>query len=62
MQNTIAVIRKSKGISQKDLAKRLGITHWWLNHVESGKRRPSTELLEKVAKELDVSIKDLFLE
>jgi putative transcriptional regulator len=62
VKNNIAVIRKNKGISQKELAKSLGITHWWLNHIESGKRNPSLGVAKSIAEKLDVKISDIFLD
>lgn len=62
MHNNIANVRKSKNISQVDLAEMVGIRNDTLNHVEKGRYRPSTSLLERLAVSLNVSIKDLFLE
>lgn len=62
MKNNIATIRKQKGITQKELAKKVGITAWWMNHIERGKRNPSLETMLNIAKELDVKVSDLFLE
>lgn len=61
MDNNIAALRKERGLSQKELAEKVGISYWWLNHIENGKRRPSTLLLEKIAKALGVHVKDIFL-
>lgn len=62
MENNIAAIRKEKGISQKELAEQLGISHWWLNHIESGKRNPSLVLAKNIAEKLNVKMKDIFLD
>ena len=62
MKNNIAELRKQKGISQKELAESIGITNWWLNHIESGKRNPSLVLAKNIAEKLNVSIKDIFLD
>ncbi|MEK3995506.1 helix-turn-helix transcriptional regulator [Psychrobacillus sp. FSL K6-2365] len=62
MRNNIANIRKEKGISKDNLAKMVGITANWLHHIESGKRKPSVGMLEKIAKNLGVPIKDIFLD
>lgn len=61
MQNNIAKIRKRKKITQVELAKMVGITHWTISHIETGNRRPSTYLLERIADALNVPIKELFL-
>lgn len=60
MNNNISIVRQSKGITQTELAKRLGMDRTHLSKVETGKVRPSTALLERIAEALDVSIKDFF--
>lgn len=57
--NKIAEIRKKKGLTQAELALRLGIDRTHLSKVENGKNT-STHLLMKIAKELGVSMKDFF--
>lgn len=59
-ENNIAAIRKKKGYSQKEFAEILGISYWWLNHIESGKRSPSLSLSIKIADELGVTPNDIF--
>lgn len=61
MRNNIAALRKKKNISQKDFAQMVGISYWWLNHIENGKRDPSLKLVRKIADKLDVEPKDIFL-
>lgn len=60
LKNKIAEIRKSKGISQKELAKRLKMDRTHLCKVERGNTKPSLMLLERIATSLGVSIKDFF--
>ncbi|AUO14742.1 helix-turn-helix transcriptional regulator [Priestia megaterium] len=62
MENNIKAIREAKGIGQKELAQRVGISYWWMNHVENGKKRPSIRVVSRIAKELDVTIEDLGIE
>lgn len=62
MENNIAAIRKRKGISRDNLAKMVGVSEDWIKRVEDGKRRTGTKLLEKIADQLDVSMKDIFLD
>lgn len=44
--------RCNKGLSQNQTAKQIGITQQMYNYIESGKRRPSPELAQKLAKVL----------
>lgn len=60
MNNKIAAIRRERGIKQSELAKKLKINRTHLSKVENGRKRPSTALLERIASELGVSIKDFF--
>jgi transcriptional regulator with XRE-family HTH domain len=56
----LKAIRLSKGITQTDLAERLNIDRTHLNKVENGIVKPSLALLERIAAELGVSVKDFF--
>jgi HTH-type transcriptional repressor of puuD len=56
----IAALRKSKGLSQEKLAEKSGYSVEFVSLVERGVNAPSVAGLEKIAKALKVSIKDLF--
>lgn len=58
----IKVIRVSKQISQKDLAKQVGVTHNYLSMVENDAKKPSLTLMEKLSKALGVPLAALFSE
>lgn len=58
---TIKLLRVNAGIKQKDLAERLSISANYLSLLEHDKREPSISLIERLAKELDVSIGYIFL-
>ena len=51
----IAVLRRSFGWSQKELAKQLGISASTVGMYEQGRREPSAELVVAMARELGVS-------
>lgn len=51
----IQKIRKKSGLTQEELAKRIGIKRGTLAQYESGKRSPKRETLERFAKALNVS-------
>ena len=53
------IIRQKKGISQKELAKRVGITQAYVSEIETGMRRPGYELFLRLADALDCSLDDL---
>lgn len=62
MKNKIAVIRKQKGFSQKQLADMVGIGNDWLCDIEKGKGTPSIQLLNKIAETLKCKVSDIFLD
>jgi putative transcriptional regulator len=62
VENNIAVLRKKKKISQKELAEKVGIGNDWLCDIEKGKGTPSLELVKNLADALEVRISDIFSE
>lgn len=59
MENRIKELRKGKGLEQKELAGLAGISHWWMNHVENGTKKPSIRTLIKIADALGVEVEEL---
>ena len=53
--------RHNKNITLKQLQDLTGITKTALNDIENGKRSPTLDQLEKIAKALNVRITDLFI-
>lgn len=62
MENKIAIIRKQKGFTQKQLADMVGIGNDWLCDIEKGKGTPSIHLLNKIAVTLKCKVTDIFLD
>lgn len=56
----IKELRKQKGLSQEKLANLAEIDRTYLPTIEKGERNVSIEVVEKLAKALDVKVKDLF--
>lgn len=52
--------RTKKGVSLKQLSMRTGISKSALNNYENGKRYPTIEQLERIAKALHVKISNLY--
>ena len=52
-------IRKAKGLTQKDVAEKLGIATHSYTRYECGVRRPNIDKLLKIANILDVKASDL---
>ena len=49
-------LRKTKGLTQEDLAFKIGVSRAYIGYIEQGRNIPSLDTLEKLAKALDVSI------
>ena len=57
----VRTIRAARGMSQKELAERVGLNPSYLSLIESGKRIPATNVLEDLAKALRVPLYLLLL-
>ncbi len=55
----LARIRKEKGLSQEDLAFECGLHRTYISGIERGIRNPTIMILDKIAKVLKVSVRDL---
>ena len=55
----IRSLRGEKGLSQTELAEKLGVKRQYINNVETGHQLPSERLLLSIAEALDVSFEDL---
>lgn len=56
---SIKRIRKSKNMTQEDLAKKVGIITNSISRIENGKNSPSTVVFIKIASALDVDLNEL---
>ena len=55
----IRYLRRMKDISQQALAKHVGVTEGWIGRIERGVHLPNMKLLVKLARALQVKVKDL---
>ncbi len=55
----IQKIRQSKDITQEELAEKIRTSQTWIAYVETGRNRPNLKMLEKIARALEVKVKDL---
>ncbi|WP_041690781.1 helix-turn-helix domain-containing protein [Eggerthella sp. YY7918] len=58
----IRVARIKRKLSQEQLALMIGVGRSYLAKIETGKRNPTIDFLEKVAIGLDVTLEELFKE
>ena len=55
----IRYVRRVKDMSQQTLAQTVGVSLGWIGRVERGLYLPNLKLLFKIAKALQVKVKDL---
>ncbi len=52
--------RLEKGLTQENLAEKVGIHPTYVGKLESGKNNPSTKMLYKITRALGIKLSDLF--
>ena len=55
----IKELRKEKGLTQKDLAERVGFSYVNISQLENSRKNPKLETIRKIAAALDVSMNEL---
>lgn len=58
--NRIRELRESKGLKQKDLAEKVGLSTPSISYYERGRKKPSMNNAFKIAQALDTTIDGLF--
>ena len=61
MKNRVKELRKSKNLTQQDLATLIGISRQAINAIEKDKFDPSLPTAFKMSKLFKISIEELFL-
>ena len=62
MENQIRALRKERGISQEDLARRCGVSRQTINAIEKGDYNPTIHLCIAICRALDKTLDQLFWE
>lgn len=60
MMKNLRKKRKEKGLTQKELAEKVGITREYLNYLERGKCECSIKAARTLAKELDCDWTEIY--
>jgi len=60
MKNNVKMHRAIAGITQQNLAEKIGVSRQTINAIESGKYVPSTVLSLKIARVFEKSMEELF--
>lgn len=62
LKTVLKALRKQKGMTQMQLAKKAGVTRFYISQLETGLRKnPSLPVLRRLAKALRVPISDLLV-
>ena len=60
MKNVIRKLRKERGLSQEELAKRCQVSRQTINAIENDKYDPTLSLAFRLAQELQTTVDQLF--
>jgi putative transcriptional regulator len=60
LKNTIKVERARQGLTQNDLAEKVGVTRLTILSIEKGKFNPSVMLALKIANCFGIKVEELF--
>ena len=55
----IKKFRVKKNMTQKQLADKLSVTHFWICKLEKGKKNTTLKLLISISEKLNIDLKDL---
>lgn len=62
MREQLIKLRKSRNLTQDDMAKNLNISRSFYGHIESGTRNPGLKLAQKIANFFDTTVDVIFFE
>lgn len=60
VENRVGQIRKSRGVAASDLARRVSVSRQTIYAIEAGTYVPNTEVALRLARELEVTVDELF--
>ncbi|HYP08570.1 MAG TPA: substrate-binding domain-containing protein [Bryobacteraceae bacterium] len=60
VKNRLSAVRQSRGIGAADLAERVGVSRQTIYAIEAGSYVPNTEVTLRLARELEVTVEELF--
>jgi putative transcriptional regulator len=60
LKNRVRELREAKGLTQEQLAKKMGVSRQTIISIESGRYNPSLILAHRIAREFGKYIEDIF--
>ena len=60
--NNLRLFRMRRGLSQAEVAEQIPVTVTYYSDIERGRKQPALNILLAIAKVLDVSLDELFIE
>ena len=57
---SIKKLRRSQKLTQEELANKVRVTPKYIQFIESGSRKPSLRLLQRLSRVFEVKVKDIF--
>lgn len=60
MKNKLRSLRRKKGYTQTEFAKKIGISRTHLSNIEHGKAEPSGNIILKIGNALGVKVEKIF--
>jgi len=57
---SIKKLRRGQKLTQEELANKVRVTPKYIQFIESGSRKPSLSLLQKLSRAFGVKVKDIF--
>lgn len=60
MNGKLKKLREEAGMTQTELAQRVGVDRSYINKIENKNIKPSLALLERIAATFNISVKDFF--
>lgn len=59
ISKALTLLRRFKGLSQTEMAQRLGVTKSWISEIEANKKDPTLNLLNGYAEVLDIPLSSI---
>jgi transcriptional regulator with XRE-family HTH domain len=56
----LKILRKDRGVTQEDLAFKIGVDRSYMGFIERGEKNPTLKNLAKIAKAFKISLSELF--